>query len=189
MSNAADKMIAYALAQVGKPYGWGATGPDSFDCSGLVMMAAKSAGIPLGRTTYQQIIQGTSVAAADIQPGDLVFPDPGHVQIYLGGGEIVEAPHTGAQVRVVKQWFVTGIPTVYRRITDPASTTYEVGAATAPSGSSGIFETAGKVAGNLDNPEWWKRVGKGAIAAAIVIGGVLVWHKGLSETAQGMVNQ
>jgi cell wall-associated NlpC family hydrolase len=96
--------IRYALAQVGKPYKWGATGPNAFDCSGLVYAAFRSAGVKLPRTTYLQANIGSRISKANLQPGDLVFPDPGHVQIYLGNGTVVESPHTGANVRVVKMW-------------------------------------------------------------------------------------
>jgi cell wall-associated NlpC family hydrolase len=101
---ASGAAIRYALAQVGKPYKWGATGPNSFDCSGLVYAAFRSAGISVPRTTYLQANIGTRVSKTNLQPGDLVFPDPGHVQIYLGNGQVVESPHTGANVRVVKMW-------------------------------------------------------------------------------------
>lgn len=98
--------IAFALAQIGKPYVWATAGPNSYDCSGLVYAAYKHAGYKFnGRpTTYTLIGMGTEVQKADLQPGDLVFPDAGHVQIYLGRGMIVEAPHTGANVRKVKMW-------------------------------------------------------------------------------------
>lgn len=98
--------IAFALAQIGKPYVWATAGPNSYDCSGLVYAAYKHAGYKFnGRpTTYTLIGMGTEVPKADLQPGDLIFPDAGHVQIYLGGGMIVEAPHTGANVRKVKMW-------------------------------------------------------------------------------------
>lgn len=94
-------VIAYAQAQLGKPYRWGGHGPNAFDCSGLTDMAYKQIGIDLGWTTYVQVLRGTAVNRADLMPGDLVFPDPGHVQLYLGGGQIIEAPHTGANVRVM----------------------------------------------------------------------------------------
>jgi cell wall-associated NlpC family hydrolase len=101
---ASGAAIRFALAQVGKPYKWGATGPNAYDCSGLVQAAFKSAGVSIPRTTYLQAQIGTRVSKTNLQPGDLVFPDPGHVQIYLGNGQVVESPHTGAFVRVVKMW-------------------------------------------------------------------------------------
>jgi cell wall-associated NlpC family hydrolase len=91
-----EAAIAYALAQVGKPYVWGAEGPNAFDCSGLVDAAFKLPGRP---TTSTLIGMGVAVDPSQIQRGDLVFPDSGHVVIYLGGGMIVEAPHPGANVR------------------------------------------------------------------------------------------
>jgi hypothetical protein len=121
--SAADSAIAYALAQVGKPYVYGATGPNGYDCSGLVMAAYAHAGIKLPRTTYAQVLVGTRISSSRLlAPGDLVFPDPGHVQIYLGNGRVVEAPHTGAQVRVMNMW---GFWTA-RRVTAPGSTVINV---------------------------------------------------------------
>lgn len=93
--------INFALSKVGDPYVWGATGPNTFDCSGLIQAAYKAAGITIARVTYDQVLEGTAVDPKDIQPGDLVFPDAGHVQLALGGGMVVEAPHTGTFVRVV----------------------------------------------------------------------------------------
>ncbi|WP_435173846.1 NlpC/P60 family protein [Actinacidiphila sp. bgisy145] len=94
--------IQFALAQQGKPYVYGATGPGSYDCSGLTQAAYKAAGISLGRTTWDQAKQGTAVSEADLRPGDLVFFYSGlsHVGIYIGNGNIVHAPHTGATVEV-----------------------------------------------------------------------------------------
>jgi cell wall-associated NlpC family hydrolase len=95
--------IAFALSKVGTPYQWGGTGP-LYDCSGLVQAAYGAVGITLPRDTYGQVTVGQSVALSQLTPGDLLFPDPGHVQIYLGAGMIVEAPHTGAFVQVVPMW-------------------------------------------------------------------------------------
>lgn len=103
--------IKYALAQLGKPYLWGGTGPNGYDCSGLVMEAYLAAGIALPRTTYQQVNVGTPVyAASQLQPGDLIFTagsdgtaaNPGHVGIYLGGDLVEDAPHTGADIELSK---------------------------------------------------------------------------------------
>lgn len=97
----ADTVIAFARAQIGKPYVWGATGPDSYDCSGLTQAAWKAAGIDLPRTTYDQVNAGTTVPLADAQPGDLVFfyDDVSHVGIYIGDGMMIHAPKPGANVR------------------------------------------------------------------------------------------
>lgn len=99
-STAAVAAVAYAMAQRGKPYRWGATGPDAFDCSGLVYASYKAAGVSMPRTTYQQVLKGKSVSLSHVIAGDLVFPDPGHVMIALGGGQAVQAPHTGTVVQV-----------------------------------------------------------------------------------------
>lgn len=100
-TGAAATAIAFARAQEGKPYVWGATGPNAYDCSGLVQAAWKAAGFSLWRTTYQMLAQPNlmKVSQADLIPGDLVFPDAGHVQLYIGGGQVIEAPRTGLNVR------------------------------------------------------------------------------------------
>ncbi|MQY35274.1 hypothetical protein SRB17_32470 [Streptomyces sp. RB17] len=97
----AEKAIAFARAQMGKPYVWGATGPDSYDCSGLTQAAWKAAGVTLPRTTYDQVNAGTTVSLADARPGDLVFfyDDISHVGIYIGNGMMIHAPKPGAYVR------------------------------------------------------------------------------------------
>jgi cell wall-associated NlpC family hydrolase len=101
-SSVAEQAIAFARAQIGKPYVWGATGPGSFDCSGLTQAAYKAAGIDLPRTTYDQVDVGTRVSEADLRPGDLIFfySDVSHVGLYIGGGEMIHAPHTGTVVKI-----------------------------------------------------------------------------------------
>ncbi|MFJ9370082.1 NlpC/P60 family protein [Nocardia sp. NPDC101769] len=102
---AVQQTISVALSELGKPYVWGATGPDSFDCSGLMQYAAATAGISIPRTSQEQYAQLPPVNPADIRPGDLIFLEfkadgPNHVMMYLGNGLCVEAPHTGANVRL-----------------------------------------------------------------------------------------
>lgn len=96
--------ITFALAQRGKPYVSGATGPSSYDCSGLTQAAYRAAGITIGRTTWDQITDGTPVSKSELRPGDLVFFYSGntHVAMYLGNGQIVHSPHTGAVVEIGK---------------------------------------------------------------------------------------
>jgi cell wall-associated NlpC family hydrolase len=104
----AARVILYAASQLGKPYEWGATGPDSFDCSGLAMMAYRAAGVGIPRTSEEQWAAGPLVRPGQEEPGDLVFfagsdgtaQEPGHVGIVLGGGMMIDAPYTGADVRV-----------------------------------------------------------------------------------------
>ncbi|MEU6920689.1 NlpC/P60 family protein [Streptomyces sp. NPDC046631] len=97
----AGQVLAFARAQIGKPYVWGATGPASYDCSGLTQAAWKSAGVNIPRTTWDQVKIGTRVATADLRPGDLVFfyDDISHVGIYKGDGMMIHAPKPGANVR------------------------------------------------------------------------------------------
>ncbi|MFI8435014.1 NlpC/P60 family protein [Streptomyces sp. NPDC079020] len=97
----AEKVLAFARGQIGKPYVWGATGPASYDCSGLTQAAWKTAGVDLPRTTWDQVKVGTRVATADLRPGDLVFfyDDISHVGIYKGDGMMIHAPKPGANVR------------------------------------------------------------------------------------------
>jgi cell wall-associated NlpC family hydrolase len=101
-----QRAVAYALAQLGTPYVWGGDGPGGFDCSGLVQAAYAAAGLALPRTAQAQYDAGPAVpAGAPLVPGDLVFFGGGadavdHVGIVVGSGEMVDAPHTGAVVRV-----------------------------------------------------------------------------------------
>ncbi|OBH21449.1 MULTISPECIES: C40 family peptidase [unclassified Mycobacterium] len=92
--------VRAALSRLGRPYVWGATGPDRFDCSGLVQWSYAQAGIRLGRTTYQQINDGIPVTRSQVRAGDLVFPHAGHVQLAIGNNLVVEAPYSGASVRI-----------------------------------------------------------------------------------------
>ncbi|CAM5369582.1 Glycoside hydrolase OS=Streptomyces alboniger OX=132473 GN=CP975_21445 PE=3 SV=1 [Streptomyces alboniger] len=97
----AEKALAFARAQIGKPYVWGATGPDSYDCSGLTQAAWKAAGVDIPRVTYDQVNAGTTVSLSAAQPGDLVFfyDDISHVGMYIGNGMMIHAPKPGAYVR------------------------------------------------------------------------------------------
>ena len=91
-----------ALAQLGKPYVWGAAGPDSFDCSGLVLFAYEAAGVSMPHSSALQATMGRPVTRAELQPGDLVaFYSPvSHIGIYIGNGQMVHAPTSGDVVRV-----------------------------------------------------------------------------------------
>ncbi len=106
-SNVVATAIAFAKAQIGKPYQFGAAGPDAYDCSGLVYAAYAAAGIHIARTTYQWQQDGPVIPLSQIQPGDLLFSagsdgtptNPGHVVMYLGGGQVIQAPQTGEDVQ------------------------------------------------------------------------------------------
>ena len=103
-NGAAQKAVDTALAQVGDPYSWGATGPNAFDCSGLTSFSYKAAGISIPRTSKAQSTFGTPVSKANLQPGDLVFfySPVSHVGMYIGNGQMVHAPSSGSTVKVVK---------------------------------------------------------------------------------------
>ncbi len=98
-STQAEKAIAFAYAQLGKPYQYGATGPGTYDCSGLVQAAWAAAGVGIPRDTYEQWAALPHIPMSDLEPGDLIeYNDEGHVAIYVGDGYIIDAPHTGAFV-------------------------------------------------------------------------------------------
>ena len=105
---AVETAVNYAEQQLGKPYLWGGTGPDSFDCSGLVMMAYQAANITIPRTSEDQWAQLPHVAASKVLPGDLVFfaggdgtvEHPGHVGLVIGKNTMIEAYATGTPIRI-----------------------------------------------------------------------------------------
>ncbi|MDR0345769.1 MAG: C40 family peptidase [Nocardiopsaceae bacterium] len=111
--SAAQQAVAYAYAQLGKPYVWGATGPSSFDCSGLVMAAWSSAGVSIPRDTYSQWAALPHVPMSSIKPGDLIFFEAeGHVAIYVGNNMIIDAPQPGQSVEKVglsSPWYSTNV--------------------------------------------------------------------------------
>lgn len=102
-----DQVTQVALKQLGKPYLWGATGPDSFDCSGLMVYCYAYVGVYLPRTSQEQARFGTPVAKDQLMPGDLVYfgygADPNrvhHIGMYIGGGQFVHAPRSGDVVKI-----------------------------------------------------------------------------------------
>jgi cell wall-associated NlpC family hydrolase len=127
ISTEAASALSYAEQQLGKPYQWAAAGPGSFDCSGLVMDALAQAGVtvPHNANSQWQQTRNHTVPANQLQPGDLVFfagsdgtvAAPGHVGIYVGSGEMIDAPHTGANVRLDPVSSIGG----YTGATDPYS--------------------------------------------------------------------
>jgi peptidoglycan DL-endopeptidase CwlO len=101
-SGSAAAAVAYARAQVGKPYCYGGSGPGCFDCSGLTLMAWAQAGVSLPHSSASQYNVGRRISASELQPGDLIFyySPISHVSIYIGGGQRISATHTGDYVRV-----------------------------------------------------------------------------------------
>lgn len=96
--------MAYAEAQLGKPYAFGGAGPNSFDCSGLVMMAWEQDGVYFPHFAQSQYDETARIPFSQLEPGDLVFfwegGEVGHVGIYYGNGEMIDAPTTGQKVRI-----------------------------------------------------------------------------------------
>ena len=98
----AQAAVDAALSQLGKPYQWGASGPDRYDCSGLTMWAWARGGVSLPHNSGMQYNATARVDRGDIEPGDLLFfgSPIHHVGMYIGNGEMVEAPYSGSQVRI-----------------------------------------------------------------------------------------
>ncbi|GAA3120442.1 NlpC/P60 family protein [Streptomyces echinatus] len=97
-----DRAVDYAMEQLGKPYQWGAQGPDAYDCSGLTSRAWSHAGTSIPRTSQEQWQRLRRVPLKELRPGDLVvyFPEATHVAMYVGHGQVVQAPRPGERVRI-----------------------------------------------------------------------------------------
>lgn len=169
--------IRFALDQLGKDYVWGAEGPNTYDCSGLMVRAyQKGVGITLPRTTQAMLADTKlmSVNKGQLQPGDLVFPSTEHVQMYLGNGRVVEAPRTGLKIRV------STLGNVYaaRRVTTPAPGSYGTG----QSPVGGVDQISGSQVRSVTS----QAVGTGLTGAASgIVGAVMKWSLYLGETLLG----
>lgn len=115
----ASAIVNLAKQEVGKPYVWGGTGPDSFDCSGLVQYVYAKYGVNLPRTTYDQVKVGQTVAMNNLQPGDLLFwgsaTAPYHVAIYIGNNQYINAatPQQGTILQTISSYYY---PTIAKRV-------------------------------------------------------------------------
>lgn len=168
--------IAFAEAQIGKPYVFGATGPNSYDCSGLAYKAAEAGGVHIGRSTYEQIFDGVEVSRDSLAPGDLLFPDPGHVQLYVGNNQVIEAPHTGAFVRLTTVWGFWRARRVFsasdaatpvadiKPVSDPITSAVQKAIASLP-----VVGSAAKLAGKLISPTFWERVGVAVLGLFVIL--------------------
>jgi hypothetical protein len=180
----ADQIVGYARAQLGKPYVWGAEGPNGFDCSGLVYAAEKAAGLNVSRTTAAGLgKQGTAVPLAAAKPGDVLYYDePGttdHVAIYAGNGVMIEAPTQGVPVREVK----VRTPTSVRRLdgTGAAASAGSGAAAAAGSSDSSSDGGGGLLGGIFSVFDGWQNalqnIALKITAAGLVVGLVVVGAK------------
>jgi len=116
-SSAAAKALAWAYLQRGKWYAWGGTGPSTFDCSGLVMMAYEHAGIQLPRTTYGMLASWHLHRTYSPQPGDLAFYGSGHVELYVRPGVTFGAHQTGERIGLTYYGGSSWKPTAFYRVT------------------------------------------------------------------------
>jgi peptidoglycan DL-endopeptidase CwlO len=98
-STKGSQIARLAATHLGAPYVYGASGPSTFDCSGLVQYTYRQAGVAVPRTSYQQATSGRAISTSAKQPGDVIILGGGsHVGIYVGGGQMIDAPHSGAVV-------------------------------------------------------------------------------------------
>lgn len=180
-ANAADRAVAFALAQIGKPYVWGATGPAAYDCSGLTQASWKAAGVAIPRTTYQQVRIGQAVTYAQAAPGDLIFPfaDLSHVVMYLGNGQVVQAPQTGETVNVVAYYGSAG---GIRRVTDQAGTGVTVSSASLVTAGNGASSAQSGAINQLHNLFSTLTSGKDWASFAFIVGGFSLLLYGVSRS-------
>ena len=151
-NQAVGSAISYAQSQIGKPYVWGAAGPDAFDCSGLVMAAYGAAGISVPRTSQAQFAWGPRIQPGHEEPGDLVFfagsdgtpTAPGHVGIVVGNGMMIEAYTTGVPVRFVsyRSNYPSGQPAGFTRPWAHAGVTLPQSSAGTPQPGTGTSGTS-----------------------------------------------
>lgn len=196
--------IAAAITQLGVPYGWGKETPGAaFDCSALVQWAYEQAGVILPRTSEAQYSAVQIIPASQAQPGDLVFSEfgedpgqsgPGHVGIYLGGGQYIDAPHTGAFVST------TSVPkgAVYGRVPgntnastagtnwladlNPGLALIAGGSSTVSAATSDISSVDGLVT-EITSAHFWDRVGLGALGVGLFAIGLVIFFAS-SDTGQ-----
>jgi peptidoglycan DL-endopeptidase CwlO len=109
----ADEAAQFAYDQLGKPYVYGATGPDTYDCSGLVQAAWAAAGVSIPRTTFEQWANLPHIPMSDLEVGDLIlYNGESHVAMYVGDGYLIDAPHTGAYVEKIPEstsWYADNV--------------------------------------------------------------------------------
>jgi NlpC/P60 family len=189
-----QQIVNSAKAFLGRPYRYGAAGPSAFDCSGLVQYVLLHLGLHgVPRTAAEQWHWSTHISKAQLQPGDLIFEQwpgdsgyPGHVVIYAGGGKVVEAPHTGANVRL-RAWSPKETQIVgYGRAPGLAAAPDQSGGG-GPSLTGGLmslafpadalrlFSDAGQVFTKMMwilNPENWARIIAGVFGVFLAAAGI-----------------
>ncbi len=164
--------LTWAFSELGKPYVWGATGPDTFDCSGLTQFAWKAAGVQIPRVAADQDAWSIPVPLSQLLPGDLVFygrTDIHHVGIYIGDGLMINAPHTGTVVQVSSIWWsdLAGFGRVHAPGTPIPP--HQPPSATKPA-SPQVVPTAGPVPSQTKPPPGWTP--KPGSTTPIVVSGI-----------------
>jgi cell wall-associated NlpC family hydrolase len=189
-------IITYAVAQVGKPYVWGGTGPDSFDCSGLCVASYKNgAGITIPRVAAAQQSAGSSVDVAQLQPADLCFiGNPAfHVVMFIGNNEVVAADHTGVPVRTRafnSSEFTGGFRSLANLPPDSgqglgSSVLGSIPGVGAVDGLLHIAEGVNGVAMHLTSATFWQRIGKFSLGILIVVTALVIINRKRIEQAAG----
>lgn len=179
--------IAAAKSKLGAKYVWGATGPSTFDCSGLTQWAYRQVGVSIPRTSQQQATYGTAVPLDKIQAGDLVTSNWGsgpnsHVALYVGGGQVIHAPAPGKTVTLAKldANYAKHVNAV-RRI--PGTT----GAPPSDGASYADFSWNDLTKLNPYSPDFWTNLGKsGAAAGKALEGSVLAPLGGIASGIVGI---
>jgi hypothetical protein len=201
-------LLTLGASQIGVPYSWGGESPGvDFDCSGLTQWLYAQIGVTIPRTSQAQSAAATPVAAKNAQPGMLVFmagsdgtaSAPGHVGIYLGGGKFLDAPFTGAKVRIdnvpsnATYGAVPGVdysnaasvsPGILGTIENAGGDLLSaVPGAGLVTGAAGDLSSITTLTGDLTSATWWHRIGIGVLGVALVGTGLLVFFAG-SKTGQ-----
>ena len=176
--------LAWAFSELGKPYVWGATGPDTFDCSGLTQYAWHEAGVDIPRVAADQDSWSIPVPLSQLLPGDLVFygkSDIHHVGIYIGDGLMINAPHTGDVVRVSSIWWTDLAG--FGRVHD-ANTPVPIHQAPTPAKPAppAVVPTAGPVPSQTQPPPGWQPQPGSTTPIAVDGGGSTNANSGTSTT-------
>lgn len=180
----ATKAIQIASQQAGKPYIWGAAGPDAFDCSGLVHYAYSQAGLPgAGKatshlwTTATIRFMGDSVSPGSEQPGDLIMPSAGHVGICIGNGKMWNAPQTGIPVRI--DTYPNRVFAI-RRVSTPTNTVggnvVTTGVTTASGGPIEWWQSFLNTVKAFDSALTWLAQGHSWVRIGEVVGGATILY-------------
>jgi NlpC/P60 family len=193
-SDPRQAIITFAVAQVGKPYVWGGTGPDNYDCSGLCYASYKNAaGITIPRVAAAQQAAGTPVDVAQLQPADLCFiGNPAfHVVMYIGNNEVVAADHTGVPVRTRpfnSGEFTGGFRSLANLPPDSggglgSTILGDIPGVGAVDGLLHVAEGVNAVAMHLTSASWWQRIGKFSIGILIVVTALVIMNRKRIEQA------